>query len=216
MRCLLASMTALLVMLLSLGSASAAGTWSRTFTDDGNQQAMDTVELPDGNLMVVGKFVRPAEKGRGWRLELDAGGAALSQQAYAVRFAPSGNLSTIDAAALSPDGSAFFAGRNIVDFFRIHHAWAAKVDPDGTIAWSTRLFAPEGRFFLFDAVHTSDGGVVAAGSTSRAWSSWPKTGGCCCCAAATKDSTNGSEKYLNRRRYRSAISYSTGVKSPPW
>jgi hypothetical protein len=137
--------------------------WARTYEGPAAEGLLALDEGPGGQLRVAAwtdSF--GTASGDGWLLQLDAGGAVLSESV--VGDPERGGA---DGAAFGLNGGALFVGRNVVDFFLKHDAWAIRVDAAGVVQWA-RLFARPGlgRHFLLDATWTVGGGWTAVGTSA--------------------------------------------------
>ena len=161
--------TALVFLTVLIGAITveAVPFWSRTYQGVDREQAIELLQSDDGGFLVAGVTGDPALPTRAWLMRLDPDGEVTWEQSYVAQTQVFG--STVDGAALAADGSAVFTGRLVVDIRDEMSAWVTRIDTSGSIVWTTEL-GPGGpgggRHFLIDAAFTSDGGVVAAGSTS--------------------------------------------------
>lgn len=136
--------------------------WSRTIgTAQINEGLFDLRRAANGDVLTAGFTVAPGPSMAGWLMRVDAvDGAVRSQHAVTHPFA-----STADAAGIAADGGALFTGRDVLDIFVKHDAWAVRVDASGQVMWSLGFTQPGfGRHFLFDASELADGSWVLCGT----------------------------------------------------
>lgn len=136
--------------------------WSRTIgTGQPNEGLFDLRRAANGDVLAAGFTVAPGPSMAGWLMRVDAkDGDMLAQYAVTHPFA-----STADAAGLAADGGALFTGRDVLDIFVKHDAWAVRVDAAGQVLWSQGFTRPGvGRHFLFDASELADGSWVLCGT----------------------------------------------------
>ena len=136
--------------------------WSRTFgTSAVNEGPYDLRRAANGDLLVAGSTVVGGASMAGWLLRVDAEhGTLLAQHAFTHPFA-----TTSDGAGLAADGGALFTGRDVLDLFVKHDAWAVRADAAGGVLWSQGFTRPGvGRHFLLDACELADGSWVLCGS----------------------------------------------------
>jgi hypothetical protein len=137
--------------------------WSRTIgTAQVNEGLFDLRRAANGDVLAAGFTVAPGPSMAGWQMRVDAqDGSVQSQSIVTHPFA-----STADAAGIAADGGALFTGRDVLDIFVKHDAWAVRTDAQGQVLWS-RGFTREGvgRQFLFDASELADGSWVLCGTS---------------------------------------------------
>jgi hypothetical protein len=136
--------------------------WSRTFgTSALNEGPYDLRRAANGDVLVAGSTVVGGASMAGWLLRVDAlDGTLLAQHALTHPFA-----TTSDGAGLSADGGALFLGRDVLDLFVKHDAWAVRADAAGQVLWSLGFTRPGvGRHFLLDAAELADGSWILCGS----------------------------------------------------
>ena len=140
-------------------------TWSRTYGGAAPEQGLyDLRELPGGRLAVAGtsgSFGNPTLSS--WLLHL----GVIDGVVRSERVSGSASSGITDGAAIASDGGALFLGRDVIDLFTKHDAWATRVDPAGIPLWTVGFTrAGSGRHFLFDAAELADGTWIAVGATS--------------------------------------------------
>lgn len=143
--------------------AQGPPTWSVTLGGDASSEGvLDVREAADGTLLVAG-YTDSFGTGTGdaWRLRLDGDGHVLEESVHGEAV-PGGTAG----AALADDGSVVFVGRNVVELFLVHHAWAVSLDASGSVLWQRKFQTPIGRHSLEHVEATTDGGWIAAGTTA--------------------------------------------------
>ena len=145
-------------------SPAAPRTWSRTYGGAVSEQGLhDIAQLPGGRLVVAGysaSFGGPTQAN--WFLNLQLGNGDV--QLEGASTSSFGGFT--DGACIAADGGALFLGRDVLDIFHEHDAWAMRLDADGDVAWTLGFWRPgAGRHFLFDAAELDDRSWVAAGAT---------------------------------------------------
>ncbi len=140
-------------------------TWSRTYGGSAPEQGLyDLRQLADGRIAVAGytgSFGNPALSS--WLLHVEStDGDVRSERVSNGSFG-----GPTDGAAIASDGGALFLGRDVIDIFTKHDAWATRVDQTGSPVWSIGFTqSGPGRHFLFDAAELADGSWIAVGATS--------------------------------------------------
>ncbi|MEM7245551.1 MAG: hypothetical protein AAF533_09420 [Acidobacteriota bacterium] len=162
----------LVFVLVAVGSASAQEHWSQTFGGDSRERLLDLVEADDGTFLVAAVTDSfGTERAEGWLVRFDRDGTVVSEHSQ-------GNLliGGAQGAVVSPDGTALFTGRHVIEFFSVHHGWLLKADAEGRRLWSLNFSTASGRHSLLTADVTINGGYVAGGdftatdaSPAEAW-----------------------------------------------
>lgn len=140
---------------------SASGEWTLALGGAGDEQLYALDKTADGGFVAAGSSSSfTPGKTDAWIIKQDAWGNIVWQETIRL------NDYTIAAAiAAANDGSYLVVGysysTNIIDW----DAWAAKLNPDGSLVWQYR-FSGSGVDNLTAIQETDDGGAIVAGWTS--------------------------------------------------
>ena len=129
-----------------------------------------------GGEVVTENKANGATPSEGLLLKLDPQGNIQFQKVFNagmffdVNGFPEMASSEVTSVQVGPDGSIFFAGRTDPlagpGGFGPEESWLAKADASGTVSWQHVFFTSPAGFSLFNGMRlTSDGGLIAAGTT---------------------------------------------------